>query len=217
MNPPLQRTRVRLASERRNWTVGVGVASLLGYGALVYYVPFAVVAGLIVVPMLGASIISAWRESCEGACPGCAARLESLRPADNDGVCCKDCGRYSEGSNGELWLTSMDRIADEPLFGAPMFENVVFPSCCCVCLAAATREQEVGIQVVHRSTAGFKERKHFRYLVPYCADHRNAVVMRPTSPFVVIFRSYPYLRMYCEANGVRPVNTQSWSRSAASS
>ena len=144
------------------------------------------------------------------ACPACGARLSGLSTKANDGVLCLNCRTYSEGSDGMLSRTEENRVADEPIFSSPLPEQFNFPDGCCVCGRAEAGREKVSLQTLQASSAvtapaGLTSYTRVSVEVPHCAEHAGGARLTgtPDNPHIK-FRSYPYLRAFCQMNGTTP-------------
>ncbi|MFL6229783.1 MAG: hypothetical protein ACJ741_13510 [Pyrinomonadaceae bacterium] len=146
-----------------------------------------------------------------GACPGCGAALGGLGTKKNDGVLCGSCHRYAEGQGGALWLTDENRIADDQIFGSPLPDQFNFPAGCCVCGAPETHREKIhyttqnASSVLTAPTVGVTTSTKISVEVPHCAEHKDGARLSATPTHTLIkFRSYPYLRDFCQLNGTTP-------------
>ncbi|HZJ45031.1 MAG TPA: hypothetical protein VFD63_14755 [Pyrinomonadaceae bacterium] len=145
------------------------------------------------------------------SCPLCNKSLNGLSTKANDGVLCTGCHNYLEGQGGLLWQTDEDRVADEALFTSPLPEQFIFPRGCSVCGG-----KEVGLEQIRMSsqnassaitapTVGVTTRTIVSVEVPHCAQHKGGAQLSGTpSNAHIKFRSYRYLRAFCQANGTVP-------------
>lgn len=144
-------------------------------------------------------------------CPRCGGQLSGLSTKANDGVLCPSCHGYSEGKDGLLWPTADDRIADEAIFSSPLPAEFNFPDKCCVCGGPATKREKVSLRTQNASSAitaptvGVTTSTTVSVDVPHCATHEGGARLSgtPQSPHIK-FRSYPYLRTFCQLNGTTP-------------
>lgn len=154
-------------------------------------------------------------------CPGCGAPVGGLSTKTNDGVACDGCKKYLEGKDGNLRLTDENRVADSPLFGAVLPDSFGWPDGCCVCRQPSTRKESVSVSLPSAASAGkglavtaltggvvTQTGGGIRYTVevPHCAEHKEGAALGAgTQNRVKIrFRSYPYLRAFCEQNKITP-------------
>jgi hypothetical protein len=156
----------------------------------------------------------------ECPCPGCGKTLDGLSTGSNDGKLCESCGRYYEGTGGELWATEESRVADTPIFSSPIPENFAFPDACCVCgkppthreAVSMTRQNTGGSAAAVGVTAvtggvisGGGSSTRTTVQVPHCDEHKEGASLGGTTDKPhVRFRSYPYLRAFCELNKTKP-------------
>jgi hypothetical protein len=154
-------------------------------------------------------------------CPGCGAEITGLSTGSNDGVLCAGCKAFVEGKEGTLRLTDVARIADAPLFGAMLPESFGWPEGCCVCAGPAARRDSISVDLPSAAAAGkglavtaltggvvTQTGGGTRYTidVPHCADHKDGAALGSGSgrPVRIRFRSYPYLRSFCDLNKITP-------------
>jgi hypothetical protein len=203
----------------RSWgaTIGylIGGVAALAVSALLFMtiVEGAVTFGFALIPAILALILiyMSFGGSGTGACPGCGAPLSGLGTKKNDGVLCESCHRYAEGQNGSLWLTDESRVADDPIFSSPLPEQFSFPQGCCVCGSAETRREKISFTTQNASSAltaptiGVTTSTKISVEVPHCAEHKGGARLSatPKSP-LIRFRSYPYLRAFCQLNNTTP-------------
>jgi hypothetical protein len=196
----VNRTRIE-----RRWShaarLGVIGASCLAGGAWLASGPLGVFA-IMPLALGAASLVQAVRTTGEADCPGCGAKLDELRLRDNDGILCRACRRFVEGTGGELWLTDERRVSPIAIFGAemPVSRRPEFPPFCPVCMEPSTRTIKVGANV----SRGRYHHESYSYDMPACAEHFDGARVIVRSPFRFAFRSYVYQRAFCEANGVAP-------------
>jgi hypothetical protein len=155
----------------------------------------------------------------ECPCPGCAKQLDGLSTGSNDGILCKACLRYFEGTGGQIWATDESRVAATPTFTSPIPEKFAFPDMCCVCGKPQTHRQSISMTTQNTSgslkglaagalTDGMisgSSSTRTTVEVPHCAEHKDGASLTGTKEKVHIrFRSYPYLRAFCEMNDTKP-------------
>jgi hypothetical protein len=155
----------------------------------------------------------------ECQCPGCGKPLDGLSTGSNDGVLCPACLHYFEGKGGLLWATDESRIADSPQFTSPLPESFSFPEGCCVCGKPETHRQPISMTTQNGggTAAGLatnaltdgvltgSSRTRTTVEVPHCAEHKDGASLTGTKEKTHIrFRSYPYLRAFCELNQTKP-------------
>ena len=144
-------------------------------------------------------------------CPSCGASLSGLSTGANDGVLCDSCHKYCEGKDGSLWQTDQNRIADDSIFSSPLPESFNFPAVCCVCGGPATSSESVSLRMQNASapltaaTVGVTSSTTVTVEVPHCSVHKGGASLAgtPKAPHIR-FRSYPYLRAFCQVNGTSP-------------
>jgi len=208
-------------------TIGYAVGGLAGLGlsGLLFKticegpVTFgiALIPGIVGLILLGMAIGG----SGVAPCPGCGAQVTSLSTGTNDGVLCGGCKKFLEGKDGALRVTGESRIADTPLFGALLPESFAWPEGCCVCGKPAVRRDAISVSLPSAASAGkgaavtaltggavTQTGGGVRYTVevPHCGDHREGASLGAGSGSQVRirFRSYPYLRSFCETNKITP-------------
>ena len=172
--------------------------------------------GIALIPAILALILLGMSLSGAGtaACPACGGQLSGLSTSTNDGVNCPQCHGYFEGTNGTLHATDPGRIADTPTFTSPLPEQFSFPEGCCVCGKPATHREKVSMESMNASSAvtanaipgvGFTSHTRTTVEVPHCDDHKDGASLTgtPKNPNIR-FRSYPYLRAFCELNKTTP-------------
>ncbi len=147
----------------------------------------------------------------ECPCPACGKPLDGLTTGSNDGKLCPHCHRYFEGKNAQLWATDEMRIADHPQFSSPLPDSFTFPDACCVCAQPATKKQKIQLtttnasSAVTQSTIGLTTTTRTSVEVPHCDQHKDGAMLTGTqSKTHIKFRSYPYLRAFCELNNTTP-------------
>ena len=167
----------------------------------------ALIPGLVGVVLVGLAFVAAGT----GTCPACGAEVGGLSTTDNDGVHCEKCRAYLEGKNGELQKTDENRVAATPIFATSLPEKFEFPAVCCVCRGPETRREKVSLttkdasSALTESTLGVSSTTKTSVEVPHCAQHKGGAMLAGTAPNTRIrFRSYPYLRAFCQQNGTTP-------------
>src|SRR5476651_1315693 len=144
-------------------------------------------------------------------CPACGASLSGLSTGTNDGVNCPNCHGYFEGKDRLLSKTDENRVADIPLFTTTLPAQFEFPPVCCVCGAPETHREKVTLSTqnassaVTESTIGVTTSTTTSVEVPHCAEHKaGAALAGAQSHPRIRFRSYPYLRAFCQLNKTTP-------------
>jgi hypothetical protein len=144
-------------------------------------------------------------------CPVCNAALSGLSIKANDGVLCDACHNYVEGKDGMLRQTDTARIAEEPLFSSPLPAEFNFPHGCCVCGAPEAGREQIKFRTMNASSAitasavGVTTSTEISVSVPHCAAHKGGARLSGTAAYTQIkFRSYPYLRAFCQLNDTVP-------------
>ena len=203
----------------RSWAATFG---FLG-GALVLFVVsvllFATIVegpitiGLALIPAVAAFalLFIAFGGSGRSTCPVCNHALSGLSTKANDGVLCTGCHNYLEGKDGSLWQTDENRVADEAMFTSPLPQHFIFPRGCCVCGGKEASLETISMQSQNASSAvtapvaGVTTRTIVSVEVPHCAQHESGAQLTgtPNNPHIK-FRSYPYLRAFCQANSTVP-------------
>jgi hypothetical protein len=144
-------------------------------------------------------------------CPVCNAALAGLSIRANDGVLCDACHNYVEGKNGVLWQTDTARVAEEPMFSSPLPAAFNFPPGCCVCGAPEAGREQIKFRTMNASSAitasavGLTTSTEVSVAVPHCAAHQGGARLSASAAHTQIkFRSYPYLRAFCQLNNTVP-------------
>ncbi len=208
-------------------TVGYAVGGLVSLVICVLLFKFMVEGpislGIALIPGVLALILSWMAIGGSGVapCPDCGQAIGGLSTRSNDGVLCEGCKKFVEGKDGTLRVTDAARIAEQPLFGAILPESFNWPEGCCVCSKPVVRRDAVSVSlpttastgtnvavtaltggVVTRSGGGVT----YTVQVPHCNDHKEGALLGAGSGSSVRirFRSYPYLRAFCELNKVSP-------------
>jgi hypothetical protein len=213
----------------RNWKATIGfivgglVAGALSVVLFMTIVEGAISFGFALLPGILALILigAGWSAAGEAPCPGCNAPLSALSTGDNDGVVCEKCFGFFEGKAGKLHATDPARVAERPLFGAKLPERYEWPDGCCVCGATATRKEAVTTTVQNTGSAaavigvsavtggavtGSAGTTKFTIEVPHCDAHNGGADLSAMGgkDLKLRFKSYPYLRAFCERNGLKP-------------
>lgn len=194
--------------------LGLSVMMLKNFADGAITVGFSLIPGIAGVILIWAGIGG----SAEAPCPSCNATIDSLGTGANDGTCCAACHVYVEGTQGELWVTDLARVADRPIFATKLGAQHAWPDGCCVCGRPATRGVPVSAT---RAKSGSNaataiatggavlatSSTTFTVQVPHCAEHDNGAHLSAGArdkDMRILFRSYPYLRSFCERNGAQP-------------
>jgi hypothetical protein len=169
--------------------------------------------GLALIPAVAAFalLFMAFGGSGRSICPVCNQPLSGLSTKANDGVLCTSCRNYLEGKDGLLWQTDENRVADEALFTSPLPQQFIFPGGCSVCGGKEVGLEQISMQSQNASSAitaptvGVTTRTIVSVEVPHCAQHKGGAQLSgtPNNPHIK-FRSYQYLRAFCDANGTVP-------------
>lgn len=214
---------------KRNWkaTTGylVGGLAALGVSGLLFktIADGAITIGISLIPgILGLIFLGmAFGGSGEAACPSCGAPLGGLSTGNNDGVLCEKCHAFAEGKQGTLAPTDPNRVADKPTFGALLPAQYQWPNGCCVCGAPPTHGEKVRTRVQNQGSAlalvgvsaasggavsGAAGSTTFEVEVPHCGTHNDGAEIAAAggNRVKIRFRSYPYLRAFCQQNGITP-------------
>ncbi|HVX84700.1 MAG TPA: hypothetical protein VH253_07775 [Phycisphaerae bacterium] len=207
------------SSIKRSWATTVGflvaavVAGAVSVGLFMTIVEGAVTAGIACIPAVLALIFLFMAIGGAGvaSCPGCGERLTNLGTGSNEAVLCPKCLKYYEGTGGELWATDMGKVAASAVYTTKLPEKFQFPEGCCVCGKPATQRVKVETRMMNASSAvtapavGYSSSTVTSVEVPHCAEHKDGAMLSGTSKDMRIrFRSYPYMRAFCELNGVGP-------------
>lgn len=153
----------------------------------------------------------AFAGSGNAACPACATPLSGLSTGSNEGVNCPNCHGYFEGKDGLLAPTDENRIAENPIFSTALPTAFDFPPGCCVCGLPETHREKVSLRTqdassaLTESTIGVTSSTTTSVEVPHCANHAGGAALAgvPSHP-KIRFRSYPYLRAFCQLNKTTP-------------
>ena len=213
----------------RNWktTVGYAVGGLvaLGLSGLLFttIVEGAITAGIALIPaVLGLILLGmAFGGSGEAACPSCGAKVGGLSTGNNDGVLCEKCHAFAEGKQGTLAPTDPSRVADKPTFGTLLPAQYQWPNGCCVCGAPPDHAEKVQTRVQNQGSAlaliganaatggavtGKAGTTIYTVDVPHCGQHKDGaeIAAAGSNRVKIRFRSYPYLRAFCQQNGITP-------------
>ena len=193
--------------------VGALVALAVSILLFVTIVEGPITIGIALIPAFVALILLyvAFSGSGTSSCPVCGAVLSGLNTKTNDGVLCDGCHNFVEGKEGSLWQTDLGRIADEPLFGSPLPAEFKFPPGCCVCGAPDTEREKIKLRMqnassaITASTVGVTTSTEVSVDVPHCAAHKGGARLSASPKNTHIkFRSYPYLRAFCQLNNTTP-------------
>ncbi|HEY1546235.1 MAG TPA: hypothetical protein VGG28_00375 [Kofleriaceae bacterium] len=217
----MNKTRVVRSWSKTFVSLVVGVVAI-GVSVLMFQhiVEGAISAGFALIPgIVGiVALYYAVAGASSAPCPSCGARVGELSSGSNDGACCAACHAYFEGKQGEVWPTDPQRIADSPLFATKLGEQFAWPDGCCVCGQAAVRS--IPITAVRASSGANAAtavatggavlatgRTTFTLEVPHCGQHDNGAHLSAggsNKEMRILFRSYPYLRSFCQRNGTLP-------------
>jgi hypothetical protein len=215
---------------KRNWskTIGylIGGLAALGLSGVLFVTlvegPITFGIALVVAIVAIVLLYGAKGGAGEAACPSCGAVLTALSTGKNDGVLCAQCLAYTEGQGGKLWVTDLRRVADRALFGAQLPAQFTWPQGCCVCGVPPTRREAISTAIQRTSSAlgviavagatggavtGRAGTTRFTVEVPHCDAHKDGAELSAMGDghVKVVFKSYPYLRAFCQQNNLRPV------------
>jgi len=184
----------------------------------------AITIGIALLPgVLGLVLLyMAFGGSGHAACPSCGAALSGLSTGANDGVLCEKCLAFAEGTQGTLTATDPSRVADKPVFGTVLPAQYHWPQGCCVCGASPTQGQKIRTNLQNHGSAmallgvsaatggavtGRAGYTAVEVEVPHCASHKEGAMLADAGGgrAKIHFRSYPYLRAFCQQNGTQPV------------
>ncbi|MEO8845359.1 MAG: hypothetical protein ABI591_29665 [Kofleriaceae bacterium] len=213
----------------RNWksTFGylVGGLAALALSAVLFktIADGAITVGIALIPgVLGVIFLyMAVGGSGQAACPSCGAQLGGLSTGANDGVLCEKCHAFVEGKQGTLAVTDPNRIADKPTFGTLLPAQYQWPQGCCVCGASPTQGEKVRTNLQNQGSAmtligvsaatggavgGRPGYTSVEVEVPHCASHKEGAMLAAAggNRVRIRFRSYPYLRAFCQQNATPP-------------
>jgi len=205
----------------RSWSstatyAGVGIGFALIGVAIIMWTSGGLWLGSIALAMFIVTLICLYMaafSSGEAKCPGCGKALSGIGLSKNEGVFCEGCHKYVEGTGGELWMTDPAKVSKDPHYTSPLPENFSFPPGCCICGKPETHRVKVsmttqggGDAAVGLATGGgLRTSTRTSVEVPHCDEHQDGALLSGTKDHVKIrFRSYPYLRAFCEMNHTEP-------------
>jgi hypothetical protein len=202
----------------RSWgrTIGylIGALVLLGISVVLFMsiVEGPMTIGIALLPAIVGVILffMAFGGAGAAACPVCGASLTALSTKSNDGVLCTSCHHYLEGNDGLLWTTDESRVAEDAIFSSPLPQPFTFPQGCCVCGGVEVGREKISLQNQNASSVitaqvGVTSYTTVSVEVPYCAAHKGGARLSGTPQYPHIkFRSYPYLRAFCQINSTIP-------------
>jgi len=213
----------------RSWktTIGYAVGGLVAIALSGFLfdtiVEGAITVGIALIPgILGLVLLGmAFGGAGEAACPSCGSKLGGLSTRDNDGVLCEKCHAFAEGKQGTLAATDPNRVADKPTFGTLLPAQYRWPDGCCVCGAPPTQREKVKTSVQNQGSAltligvsaatggsvtGRAGYTTFEVEVPHCGAHQGGAEISAAggNRVRIRFRSYPYLRAFCQCNEIQP-------------
>lgn len=213
----------------RNWKTTAGYA-VGGIAAIAFSVLLfetiadgAITIGIALIPgVLGLIFLGmAFGGAGEAACPSCGAKVSGLSTGNNDGVLCAKCHAFAEGKQGTLTVTDPNRVADKPTFGTLLPAQYQWPQGCCVCGAPPDHGEKIQTRVQNQGSAlalvganavtggavtGKAGATVFSVEVPHCGQHKDGAELSAAGGdrVKIRFRSYPYLRAFCQQNGITP-------------
>lgn len=137
-------------------------------------------------------------------CPVCGSHLWGISTKSNDAILCSDCLKYLEGNNGMIWATDENRIADEPIFRSRLPDSPRFPEKCCVCGQSDIANEKIS-SLLGTARGVNPGNRWVTVEVPHCGEHTGGALVDgdQEDPYIA-FRSYPYLREFCQLNGTVP-------------
>lgn len=211
----------------RSWKTTIGYIAAAVIAAAISALLFKTIAsgaitiGISLIPAVLAIILMVMAMSGAGVCqcPGCGSPMSGLSTGNNDAKLCTQCHHYFEGKDGMLWATDESRVADTPLYASPLPEQFGFPDVCCVCGKPPTHRQPVSMTTQNTpgtvkglAVTGLTDglvtstsRTRTTVEVPHCDEHKDGASLTGTAQNTHIrFRSYPYLRSFCEMNKTTP-------------
>ena len=221
MPDPIKSPITRSWKTTLNYAIVALIAAVVAALMFKYFASGTITFGISCIPAILALIFlfMAFSGAGEAPCPSCGKPLDGLSTGSNDGVVCPACLHYFEGKDGQLWATDESRIADSPTFASPLPDQFAFPDGCCVCGKPPTHRQKIsmttqntGGSVAGIAAAGLTDgmisgSSHTRTSVevPHCDEHKDGALLTGTKEKPHIkFRSYPYLRAFCELNKTKP-------------
>lgn len=202
---------------KRSWksTIRNLVIALVCIGIAVpmwmYMVEGPITVGIACLPSIVALIMlyMAFAGSGEGVCPLCGKTIPNISVGGP--VLCDSCHKYLDTKGAVLAETDPGRIEATPTFTANLPVTFVFPDCCCVCGKAADHKQKISTSQMNASSAvtnptiGVTSTTTISVEVPHCAEHKDGASLTGTASSMRIrFRSYPYMRQFCEMNQTTP-------------
>lgn len=194
--------------------IGAGIISLVLAVAIFMYTSVGLWLGSLAVAFIILGLIflgMALSGAGACACPGCGKPLSGLSTGKNEGILCPACQQYFEGSAGELWATDPSTVSSNPIFSTVLPETFNFPEGCCVCGKPETHRVKIstttqgGGDAALAATTGIRHSTRISVEVPHCDEHKDGALLGGTKQKTIIrFRSYPYMRAFCELNKTTP-------------
>ena len=161
-------------------------------------------------------IVAAFRRDDSGSCPCpcCGTLLMVSALASKIAIPCTNCHHYFEEIDGSLSEIEPERVAAQPQFRSSYRVTGEFPEMCCVCCGPARRRQKILLtnlenEYLESVTGELFETSRWKATsasVPHCNDHTDGAVLGVDSrlgPYIR-FKSYRYLKAYCELNRTYP-------------
>jgi hypothetical protein len=140
------------------------------------------------------------------ACPACLGELKVLHISEQRTMPCPRCKTYLEGAE-KMILVPKHRVAQTPVFEAPLPEAFAWPEGCPTCGEPATRTVKVEGMSLGGSMAMLMApvalARVSKVDAPCCDKHKNGVALyRSGGGTIVAFRSYAYWWQFCGLNKV---------------
>ncbi len=214
-DPPLPNRispiRQMSAEEARGATIGMLVLSavLVASAALAWFFGHAVAAGILGVLGLVLGVSAFSKKSLISACPFCNAKLTGItQDAATKGrvVRCNECFEYSQAGGMKVRPMDPGKVADKPVFIAPVFEGGNWPQGCVLCGEPATRHDELTARsIVHPASLAAGRlwlSSTTMKNVPYCAQHKDALELsvNQSKQLDLKWQSLRMMRRYLAAN-----------------
>ena len=160
-------------------------------------------------------------------CPHCGKTIDHIDPKKQAAVLCAHCMEYSTGTDGMLDVTPDNYVANLPVFGAHLPNQLRWPEGCCVCEQPATRMiesklvderpgspgRDLAVGVASLGILKAVDRTTYTIQTPHCSEHKGgAELLEPSGidfPVAIAFRSYPYYKKFRAANMVPAIKLMS--------
>lgn len=240
---PRSTTVARSPTETRRLMAAMAILALASAGLAVVAAfgeiedPFIAGLGSVLCGCSAAGVLlgKVMKGSGSAACPACKAKIDDVeRTGHVEGILCAQCGIFLRSDEGELRPMDLNTIAERPIFGASLADGFTWPAGCVVCGGAVTQalpagvlesdtSRDLGINVMGLAMAatigvGFwvDNGKRVRLDVPHCGEHDDGAILTRTgsNKYMLLFRSYPYQRAFCELNRALPIESPETGRSA---